>query len=450
MSERLIQTALESATDTRSIVIGKGVLDQTGRVFTEQFPGRSAIVVADGNTFAAAGDPVVESLRQAGVTMVEPYIFPGTPTLYAGYSNVELVRDHLAGVDAIAVAVGSGTLNDVVKRAVGELGREYMVVGTAASMDGYAAYGASITKDGFKQTLTCPAPAAIVADLNVMASAPTRLTATGYGDLIEKVPAGADWIIADELGIEPIDQDVWALVQGPLREALSDPAGLRAGRPDSTAGLAEGLIMSGLAMQSYQSSRPASGAGHQFSHLWEMEKLGFDQDPPLSHGFKVGLGTVAVAALFEVLLTRDLSSLDVDRAVAAWPTREEMEARVRAAHSGDVVEPAVAETLAKYVGPEELRARLELVREKWPVIAERVRDQLIPAAELKTMLDTVGAVSHPSQIGVSTERFRETYVRAQMIRRRYTVLDLLLEAGILEECVDELFAPGGFWAVHTA
>jgi glycerol-1-phosphate dehydrogenase [NAD(P)+] len=33
-----------------------------------------------------------------------------------------------------------------------------------------------------------------------------------------------------------------------------------------------------------------------------------------------------------------------------------------------------------------------------------------------------------------------------MIRRRYTVLDLATETGILGECVDELFAPGGFWA----
>jgi len=33
-----------------------------------------------------------------------------------------------------------------------------------------------------------------------------------------------------------------------------------------------------------------------------------------------------------------------------------------------------------------------------------------------------------------------------MIRKRYTLLDLLLEAGLLEDSVAELFAPGGFWA----
>ena len=56
------------------------------------------------------------------------------------------------------MAVGSGSLNDIVKRAAHETGRPYLVVATAASMDGYTAFGAAITRDGYKQTMTCPAP----------------------------------------------------------------------------------------------------------------------------------------------------------------------------------------------------------------------------------------------------------------------------------------------------
>jgi len=33
-----------------------------------------------------------------------------------------------------------------------------------------------------------------------------------------------------------------------------------------------------------------------------------------------------------------------------------------------------------------------------------------------------------------------------MIRSRYTILDLADEAGVLEEIVEELFSPGGYWA----
>ncbi|WP_028707911.1 sn-glycerol-1-phosphate dehydrogenase [Propionicicella superfundia] len=447
MPESLIDKALETATDTHAIEIGRGVVATTGRLFAERFPGRAGIIVADENHWRVAGRQVVESLTSAGVRLLDPYVFPGTPTLYAGYDNVETVREELRGKDAVPIAVASGTLNDIVKRACGELEIEYLCVATAASMDGYASYGASITKDGFKQTLTCPAPAVIVADLDIMAGAPERLTATGFGDLIEKVPAGADWIICDELGIEKIDPYVWSLVQGPLRESLADPQGCKDGDPEAISGLASGLVMSGLAMQAYQSSRPASGGGHHFSHLWEMEHYGLDWDPPLSHGFKVGLGTVSVAALYEVVLAADLASaIDVDAAVAAWPTWDETEAQLKAALTPDLHEPALAQTRGKYLGSDEVRARLELTIERWPVIEKRLREQLLPAAVLKEKLDTVGAVTHPSQIGMPMDRFRDTYHRARWIRTRFVLTDLLTQANLLDPFVDELFAPGGFWA----
>ncbi len=447
MPDNLIDKALETATDTSAIQIGRGVIESCGRVFVQTFGEKPAIIVADENHWRVAGKQVVESLTRAGVKLLDPYVFPGEPTLYAGYDNVEIIRDELRGKGAIPVAVASGTLNDLVKRACGELEIPYMCVGTAASMDGYASYGASITKDGFKQTLTCPAPAAMIADVDIMAKAPQRLTATGFGDLIEKVPAGADWIICDELGIEAIDDYVWGLVQGPLRESLSNPAGCAKGDPTAIEGLGSGLIMSGLAMQAYQSSRPASGGGHHFSHLWEMEHYGLDWDPPLSHGFKVGLGTVAVSALYEVVLSKDIASLiDVDAAVAAWPSWEQTEEMVKAALAPDLHEPALAQTKAKYVSPEELRTRLELTIAKWPTIEKRLRDQVLPAADLKAKLDAVGAVSHPSQIGMPMDRFQDTYYRARWIRTRFVLTDLLTQANLLEGFVDELFAPGGFWA----
>ena len=69
MTSELIQRALETATDTKSIVAGRGVISQTGRVFTDCFGDAHAIIVADQNTWAAAGDAVQASLEAAGVTV---------------------------------------------------------------------------------------------------------------------------------------------------------------------------------------------------------------------------------------------------------------------------------------------------------------------------------------------------------------------------------------------
>ena len=451
MSSVLIETALKTADETRQIAFGENVLPQTGKIFAETFPGKKAIVVADGNTWDACGEDVVASLQEAGVEFAaDPYIFPGTPPLYAGYENVEILREHIRplGDETVVCSIAAGTLNDLAKLASGELGREYMNVCTAASVDGYASFGASIAKDGFKITRNCPAPAALVADVGVMAAAPQRLTATGYGDLIEKIPAGADWILADELGIEPIDDYVWSLVQGPLRNTLADPEAVAEGDLGAVGLLAEGNIMSGLAMQAAQSSRPASGAGHQFSHTWEMEGHGLDWEPPLSHGFKVGVGTVASCAIWEEALKLNLSNLDIDAIVAATPSAEEVEAFVRGMQTERIVEDAVKHTLNKHLEGDELRMRLQKIQQAWPRISQRAKEQLVSAQEAMDMLRKAGAPYHPEMIEIDWDRFRETHFKAQQIRSRYTVLDLLVDVNMLEEVVDKLFAEDGFWGQH--
>lgn len=131
----------------------------TPEIFAAEFPGAKVLVVADENTFGATGDVVVASLKEAGVEFVEdPYVFPGTPTLYAGYENVEILREHAEPLEHRHLLYRwRNSQRYCAKLASGELDRPYMNVCTAASVDGYASFGASIAKDGFKITRNCPA-----------------------------------------------------------------------------------------------------------------------------------------------------------------------------------------------------------------------------------------------------------------------------------------------------
>ncbi len=97
------------------------------------------------------------------------------------------------------------------------------------------------------------------------------MAASGYGDLLGKVIAGADWMIAGALGIETIEPTAWEHSQYGLRDWTADPEALRRREPGAFSLLIEGLLMAGLSMQAARSSRPASGSEHLFSHLWEME-----------------------------------------------------------------------------------------------------------------------------------------------------------------------------------
>jgi glycerol-1-phosphate dehydrogenase [NAD(P)+] len=447
MADQRIAQALRDATDTRAVLVEAGALRSAERVFAECFGAAAAVVVADETTWAVAGEAIDGALRAAGREVYDAHVLPARPAPYADYETVTTVAEALRAGDAIPVAVGSGTLNDIVKRAAHECERPYATVATAASMDGYTAFGAAITKDGYKRTMTCAAPRAVIADLDVLTKAPAGMTASGYADLLGKVTAGADWLVADALGVEPIREPAWSLVQPSLREAVGRPAELRAGDRAAMGELIDGLVTAGLAMQADESSRPASGAEHQFSHLWEMEGLGHDGDPPLSHGFKVGLGTIAIAALYERLLARDLERAAGEAAGADWPAADAVERAVRALHPDPrLAGAAVEETLAKHPSAAERAERLERLREAWGPLRARLADQLLPAGEVRAMLAAAGCPTAPEEIGLGRDALRSTYTRARTIRRRFTVLDLAHETGVLAECVDELFAPGGFWS----
>lgn len=446
LTQLSVQEALLSARETRAVVIGSNVLDQTPKIFQEQFPGATPVIVCDTITFGLVGKQLVQSFENSGLKLHEPFIFDD-PDLYAEYRFVERLENSLKLHNAIPVAVGSGTLNDLAKLASHNTHRPYMCVATAASMDGYTAFGASITYQGSKQTFNCPAPVAVVADLEIIRQAPTDMTASGYADLLAKVTAGADWILADALGVERIDQQAWNIVQGGLRASLSDPKEIRNRNADAICGLTEGLMMGGFAMQWAKSSRPASGAEHQFSHLWDMQHHTNNGYAP-SHGFKVGVATLAITALYEHILQLPIEELNVAHACACWPDEKEMEVRVRKEFAGsDFTEKAWEETRAKYISREQLGTQLETLRQLWPNLRSSLQAQLIPYVQVKQMLQEVGAPADPEQIGISRQRLKTTFVQAYFIRRRFTILDLALRAGILESSLNTLFSDKGPWEI---
>ena len=443
-----IETALQRARDTKALEFGEGAMERLPKMLEALFPGKKVVIVADDNTYNAAGRKVCGILDAAGTQMEDSFIFKD-PDLYAEWSYLQLLEAYLKERDAVPVAVGSGVINDLTKLASHHLGRRYVIVGTAASMDGYTAYGASITYEGNKQTFDCPAPLGVVFDPAVAAKAPAGMSASGYADLLAKVPAGADWIISDAVGSEAIDDFAFGLVQKNLRKALSDPAAVADGDVEATGMLADGLIMSGFAMQAISSSRPASGTDHQFSHFWDMEGLCYN-GRHVSHGFKVGIGTMVSTACLEFLISKDLTRLDIDACVAAWPTWEVQEAYIRKIFEGKPGHLArgLAESRAKYCGPEEIRCQLNAIVAVWPELRERIREQIIPFDDVKEMLRLVGAPSRPEEIGVSKARLRDTFKCIPFMRNRYTGIDLIYRAGLLDEVTEHIFGRGGRFEVE--
>lgn len=439
-----IDRALLAATETKALEIGTDNLAGVAKMFVEQFPGKSAIIIADPNTYRAAGERVLVYFENAGIKCDTPYLF-SADDLHAEYEYVEQLDQVLAGTESIAVAVGSGTINDLVKLSSGHRNTPYMCVATAASVDGYTSFGASITYKGSKQTFQCPAPQAVLADVSVMITAPFEMTAAGYADLVAKVPAGAEWTIADALGVDPIHQVAYDIVQGGLKEAISNPKGVLNLEPDAIASFVEGLMLSGFAMQASRSSRPASGADHMFSHYWDMQHHTHNGLTP-SHGFKVSIGTLATCAMYEELFKYDMSKLDVNKAVEIWPSLEEVQKHARELFADtDFPELGYVEMTAKYSDKEQVRCQLNTLKAEWGTLYPKLREQINPYAQLAEWLSIVSAPTQPEEIGISKELLKHTYECAMHLRRRFTVLDVVHRMGCFESMRANIFGPTGVW-----
>jgi glycerol-1-phosphate dehydrogenase [NAD(P)+] len=383
---------LERASETKYMVVKEKVIEEIPDLLNKYFPGCPVFLGADKNTYKAAGAAVLERVRAAGIEIGGSYIFDGQ--IHAEYRHVETLKKELSRArkkygktGLVPLAAGAGTINDLVKKAAAELELPYFCVPTAASVDGYTAYGAALLYQGFKQTMPCSAPAVVAADSSVLAAAPAYLSSSGFGDLAGKIIAGTDWIIADKAfaldgkgvlapGSQAIESTAWSMVQGSLRRRLKNSVNAAGGDKNALKILFEGLGITGFALQYMKNSRPVSGCEHMWSHVWEMENLSIG-GLPVTHGHKVAMGTLAAAAFTECLFRKKPSP---SRRRLSWAEREE---QVRRAFAGLDQAAAAALTTCKekFVEGEQARQLETGLLDIWEDIREAVFEKLPPTGK---------------------------------------------------------------------
>lgn len=435
----VIQQAVKRSQSIERLVYGSGVLNEAITHYTACFGERPALLIADENTWSVAGARLEQGLKASGI-QVHSRILPAAPRPKPYTTVGEELTEEIRNTQSVPVSIGSGVINDLVKYAAHQAGEPYFCVATAASMDGYASSGAAMIHEGFKKSISCTAPRLILADLELLRQAPTRMAGWGYGDLAGKVPAGADWILADALGVEPRDEVAWPLVQDHLQACLAQPEGLDAQDSEAYSRLFIGLTLTGLAMEFHGTSRPASGADHQIAHLWEMSQHQH-QGELVSHGACVGIGCLTVLALYEWLF--QLEALPIPQALNGPTLSWEAKAiQIQEAFPEPrIAEKAFEETRAKHTEPQKIHQRLRGLQEQWPELQPQLKLQLTSLEEMRQNLRAAGAPGAASEIGITAENLRKTVQAARFLRSRYTVLDLLEELGLLEVAVRSASLP---------
>ena len=81
---------------------------------------------------------------------------------------------------------------------------------------------------------------------------------------------------------------------------------------------------------------------------------------------------------------------------------------------------------------------MEKIRANWDEII-KICDIYVPVPDsIRDTLKKAGAIFTPKQLGIDREVFRESFIAAKDIRKRYGVLQLLEDMGMLEEAASHI------------
>ncbi len=364
------------------------------------------LLVADENTYAAAGEPTERALSGK---IADRVVFDGKTVLIPDERAIERVRASLEGAHLI-VGIGSGVIQDLCKYVAHFADLPYMVVATAPSMDGYASTGAAMILGGMKETVPAGVPLALVADTEVLCRAPMEMIAAGYGDIIGKYSALNDWKLANVVYGEYFCPYIYDTTYAMIEQTRGTVKGLRERDPDSVGTLMEALVVVGIMMSFAGSSRPASGSEHHLSHFFEITGIVHGR-PYLPHGIDVAYSTVVTAAIREQLLA------------SAWPTEQPAEAREDYLAAMDRVYGSVG---ASCVALQDKMGRygedrLTVYREKESAI-RAILAEMPTALEIEQML--LPAALHVEELFATygKDKIADAVRYAKDLKDRYTVL----------------------------
>ena len=175
------------------IVVGKGVIARLPE-FVAKYGAKKPFLLADVNTWAAAGEAVTAVLDAAGIAYSK-YVSP-CAALEPNEEAVGSVFLHFDAKCDLVITVGSGVLNDIGKIVSNVHRCPYIIVGTAPSMDGYASASSSMSMDGLKVSLSTRVADVIIGDVDILKNAPDHLLKAGLGDMLAKFISIAEWRIA--------------------------------------------------------------------------------------------------------------------------------------------------------------------------------------------------------------------------------------------------------------
>lgn len=402
---------------TKMVALAEGLVEQVGFLAKELGLFGCGFLVADQNTYSVAGERVYDSLTRAGFS-IERYIFDGPSKIYPSPEFLVDLFDRVPANTEFFVAVGSGTISDLVKFVAAKMHKPYLMVPTAPSMDGYACGVSALIRRGVRtSSYGLNPPKAIIADVSVLKDAPVDMIAAGVADLLGKFSALADWELGHSITGEFFCPRAYTMMREAVTECFQVDWHRELQTEDAVRILMQGLLKSGLAMFLAGTSRPASGSEHAIGHVLEMMELQAGE-PKLLHGLRIGLTTPVALELYQTFLV--LSNEDLRTEPAPWNPK------------------VVWNNASRYGEGDKRRAEFQRLKDNLRQLQQQISGWIPHPEQLVTQLASIGVPVSYQECEIPKESFKTAILQANSLKDRYTILDALVDLGLLESAVSDL------------
>jgi len=332
---------------------------------------------------------------------------------YASDEFRDLLKKHAKNAKLI-VGFGSGTINDLCKISAKELDINYIIIASAASMNGYLSKNASISVKGHKKTLPAILPKAVICDLDILKSAPKRLTKAGIGDSLCFYSCWFDWYLSHKILGTKFDENLFLMQKDKVDYLIKNYVKLDLESDKLLEVLIEILLISGWSMTLAGGSYPASQSEHLISHVMEM-KYGDNLKNSL-HGLQIALTTLASSKIQNNLLS--INNLFLDKVI--FPEKE-----LSSFFNKDIANQCREEYSRKLFDQDKLRKINNNLSNNWHKIKRELQEIVLDKNILRDIFVHFSIRAYPSNYGISKSEFEDCIKYAKFIRDRFSCLDLV-------------------------
>ena len=433
---RLEGVSTEHTISDIDIYIGKSILNNTAAYIKKRDFGNRCLIIADNNTYHAAGKDLDEILQKGNI---QSHV-----CLLRDRENESIEADELAVGQVMMslepepdflIACGSGVINDITRFVSYITKIPFISIGTAASMDGYTSVTSPMIFDKKKVHRHGSAPKILVLDTEVLKKAPGEMTVAGFGDVFGKFIAKADWLISNITTGEEVDEQALDLITQALDKLVTNVDDISNATNEGLQAIIEGLILAGITIFTTGQTRAVASVEHNQGHIWETRMLEAGL-PYALHGTSVGCSTGYYLRMYEYFKHIDISKLNKEKAKDRILNRDKFRSQIVECFGNDFLSTLESTNKCLNLTEQDFENHYNSIINNWNKILNSI--EFLPTwDDYKKIYEKFGHTIFAEEIGIPSDLLRHTLPYSTFYRDRYDFVFIMNILGVIEEVVEK-------------